>query len=318
MFRFAAFILAITTACAAQLADRTQSAPQTPRQALLEVLQSKDGSAIEKHLPEVTKKKIRELRAAGSGSGSPIMIHDIGFAGISRSSAEKMEVFEAGPVLARFENARTNEKMEITIENDDFRGNENDFELGVHVYKNGEEFLHWYNPRILLSMKQEAGVWRITELGASARIPLGDPLFLDAITKEWMKGQRSLDSAAAISSMRTVITAQMAYAASYPGVGFTCTLANLGSEGIRPGSRKQQPNELHAMLIDNALASGEKIGYRFILSGCGGPPATRFALTAVPATTLGGQRAYCSDESGIIRYSADGKAETCLASGKPL
>jgi hypothetical protein len=315
MLRLLALTLAISIPGAAQLVDRTQPAPQTPRQALLEVLQSKDGSAIEKHLPEVTKKKIRELRAV-SGSGSALMIHDIGFAGISRSSAEKMEVFEAGPVLARFENSRTNEKMEIIIENDDFRGNENDFELGLHIYKNGEEFMHWYSPRILLSMKQEGGIWRITELGASAKVPLGDPQFLDATTKEWMKGQRSLDSAAAISSMRTVISAQMAYAANYPGVGYTCTLANLGSEGIRPGSRKQQPNELHAMLIDDALASGQKASYRFTLSGCGGPPATRFVVTAVPDTTLGGQRAYCSDESSVLRYSSDGKAETCLTSGR--
>jgi hypothetical protein len=317
MFRFTALVLAVSTAAAAQLVDRSPAAPQTPRQALLEVLQSKDGSAIEKHLPEITKKKIRELRAV-SGSGSSMMIHDIGFAGISRSAAEKMQVFEAGPVLARFENARTNEKMEITIENDGYRGNENDFELGLHMYKNGEEFMHWYSPRLLLSMKQEGGVWRIIELGASAKVPLGDPEFLDAITKEWMKGQRSLDSAAAIASMRNLITAQIAYAASYPAVGFTCTLANLGSEGIRPGTRKQQPNELHAMLIEDALATGQKSNYRFTLSACGAAPATQFILTAVPETTLSGQRAYCSDESGVIRYSNDGKAETCVATGKPF
>lgn len=317
MLRLLTLMLATSIPTAAQLVDRTQPAPQTPRQALIEVLQSKDGSAIEKHLPEVTKKKIRELRGI-SGFGSSFMIHDIGFAGISRSSAEKMEVFEAGPVLARFENPGTNEKMEITIESDDFRGNDDDFELAMHIYKNGEEFMHWYSPRILLSMKQEGGIWRITELGASAKVPLGDPQFLDAITKEWLKGQRTADSAAAIASMRSVISAQMAYAASYPSVGFTCTLSNLGSEGIRPGSRKQQPNELHAMLIDDALAGGQKARYRFSLSSCAGPPATRFVLTAVPETSLAGQRAYCSDESGVIRYSIDGKAETCLASGRAL
>jgi hypothetical protein len=302
---------------AAQLIDRPQSPPQTPRQALLEVLQSKDGSAIEKHLPEATKKKLRELRLLG-GSGPAVMIHDSGFVGLSRTPGEKIEVFEAGPVLARLENARTNEKMEITIENDDFRSDENDFELAFHMYKSREEFTHWYSPRILLHMKREAGVWRFTEIGVSAKVPIGDPQFLDAITKDWMKGQRVSDSAAAIASMRAVIAAQMAYAANYPGVGFTCTLANLGSEGIRPGSRKQQPNELHAMLIDDALASGQKSGYRFSLSACGGPPATRFVLTAVPQTSLAGQRAYCSDESGVIRYSLDGKAETCVASGRAL
>ena len=36
-------------------------APQTPRQALNEVLTAKDGSALERHLPEITKKKIKEM-----------------------------------------------------------------------------------------------------------------------------------------------------------------------------------------------------------------------------------------------------------------
>lgn len=317
MFRFAALIVLASSPASAQLVDRTQATPQTPRQALIEILQSKDSAAIEKHLPEATKKKLRELRAL-SGAGSAFMIHDTGFAGLTRSSGQKMEVFEAGPILARLENARTNERIEITIESDDFRSNENNFELAFHMYKNGEELSQWYTPRILLSMKQEAGIWRITELGASAKVPIGDPEFLDAMTKDWMKGQRVSDSAAAIASMRAIIRAQMQYAASYPGVGFTCTLANLGSEGIRPGSRKQQPNELHAMLIDDELSGGRKAGYRFILSGCGVSPATRFVLTAVPEASLAGQRAYCSDESGVIRYSIDGKAESCLASGKQL
>ena len=318
MLRSAALLTLVSCTASAQLVDRTQPVAQTPRQALIEVLQSKDGGAIEKHLPEATKKKLRELRLLGGGAASGVMIHDTGFARITRSPAEKMEVFEAGPVLARIENARTNEKIEITIENDDFRSVENDFELAFHMYKNGEEFTHWYTPRILLRMKQEAGIWRFTEIGMSAKVPIGDPQFLDAITKDWLKGQRMSDSAAAVASVRTIITAQMAYAASYPAVGFTCSLANLGSEGIRPGSRKQQPNELHAMLIDDELASGQKSAYKFSLSGCTTPPATRFVITAVPQTSLAGQRAYCSDESGIIRYSLDGKAETCLAAGKAL
>src|SRR5262249_4028733 len=148
MIRFAAFILLLPGNSAAQLVDRTQAVQQTPRQALIEILQSKDAATIEKHLPEVTRKKLRELRIA-SGSGSAIMIHDTGFAGLARTPGEKVEVLEAGSILARFENARTNEKMEISIENEDFRGDQTDFEFAFHMYKNGEELVHWYTPRIL-------------------------------------------------------------------------------------------------------------------------------------------------------------------------
>jgi hypothetical protein len=72
------------------------------------------------------------------------------------------------------------------------------------------------------------------------------------------------------------------------------------------------------MLIESGLASGRKNGYIFTLSRCDGTPASKFRLTGVPADPSAGLRAFCSDESGVIRCAADGKAATCLSSGKPL
>jgi hypothetical protein len=76
--------------------------------------------------------------------------------------------------------------------------------------------------------------------------------------------------------------------------------------------------EHQAMLIDPRLASGKKNGYVFALSGCDGTPASRYSITAVPADPSSGTRAFCSDESAVIRVSADGKANSCLNLGKPL
>jgi len=39
---------------------------------------------------------------------------------------------------------------------------------------------------------------------------------------------------------------------------------------------------------------------------------------AVPKSTEGGQRAFCEDESGRIRYAEDGEAAGCLSAGEPL
>jgi hypothetical protein len=72
------------------------------------------------------------------------------------------------------------------------------------------------------------------------------------------------------------------------------------------------------MLIDPRLAGGKKNGYFFALSGCDGSPASRYSVTAVPADPTSATRAFCSDESAVIRFSADGKAESCLTMGKPL
>jgi hypothetical protein len=77
-------------------------------------------------------------------------------------------------------------------------------------------------------------------------------------------------------------------------------------------------SEHQAMLIDPRLAYGKKNGYVFALSGCDGSPAARYSVSAVPADPSSGTRAFCSDESGVIRSSADGKAESCLSAGKPL
>src|SRR4051794_13286349 len=127
MHGLAAMMVLLGAAASAQLVDRSQTVPQTPRQALLEVLQSKDSSAIEKHLPEITKKKLRqsggELQVGLGG-----MMPPGGFAGMF-ARGQRMEVFEAGTTLARIEDDRSKDKIEITVENEDFRSDEDDFEL---------------------------------------------------------------------------------------------------------------------------------------------------------------------------------------------
>src|SRR6059058_2255721 len=84
------------------------------------------------------------------------------------------------------------------------------------------------------------------------------------------------------------------------------------------GFGSSETSEHHAMLIDSGLATGKKAGYVFTLSGCAGSPASSFKVTAVPAEPAIGARSFCSDQSAVIRYAMDGKAATCLTSGKPL
>jgi type IV pilus assembly protein PilA len=114
-----------------------------------------------------------------------------------------------------------------------------------------------------------------------------------------------------VAAMRTILTAEVTYASTYPAVGFTCTLSSL--DGFGGG----EPNERQAMLISSGLASGKKYGFIFTLSGCSGSPATGFQLTAAPNGAYSGRKAFCADQSGVIRSSDDGNPATCLASGAP-
>jgi hypothetical protein len=179
-------------------------------------------------------------------------------------------------------------------------------------------------------MKTEAGIWKLNEIAVTIRVPLADPDFLKSIT-EGMKAtsqattqiqlsfpgspQSSTQSfgndPSIVAAVRNILNAEVTYATTYPSVGYTCTLSDL--DGFGGGER----NEHQAMLINSGLASGKKFGYVFTLSGCAGTPASGFRLTAAPSGNSYGRRAFCGDQTGVVRSSADGIAATCISNGTP-
>ncbi len=125
-----------------------------------------------------------------------------------------------------------------------------------------------------------------------------------------LRSRMSANEASAVGSLRTLNTAEITYNTTYPTVGFACTLGQMGGTGT--------PSSTAAGLIDANLASGTKSGYSFALSGCSGTPAVTYSSTAqptVPGTT--GQRYFCSDSSGVIKYDATSTAN-CLTNGNPI
>jgi type IV pilus assembly protein PilA len=129
-----------------------------------------------------------------------------------------------------------------------------------------------------------------------------------------VRSRMAANEASAVSAIRTISTGETTYAQTYPEIGYTCTLAELG-----PPPSGSPLSSAAAGIIDDVLASGQKAGYRFSLRGCTGTPKYTYTSTAVPVQVGGtGQRAFCSDASGVLRYSADGNAGTCIASGPVL
>jgi type IV pilus assembly protein PilA len=108
--------------------------------------------------------------------------------------------------------------------------------------------------------------------------------------------------ASAIASIKAINEAEMIYSSSHPDAGFTPDMAMLG--GTSQGGGEQT--------IDNALASGRKSGYSFTYTpGEKVNGAIRsYTITAVPDQVgTSGQRRFFSDESGEIKYNADGVAD---------
>jgi prepilin-type N-terminal cleavage/methylation domain-containing protein len=133
-----------------------------------------------------------------------------------------------------------------------------------------------------------------------------------------LRSRIAANESSAVGSIRTLNTAEVTYASTYPDQGFTCTIANLG-----PPSGTASATSSTAGLIDAVLASGVKSGYTFNLTGCTAAGSTTIVVTyqstGVPtAAGQTGQRAFCSDQSGVIKYDAGGTAATCLSGSSAL
>ena len=130
-----------------------------------------------------------------------------------------------------------------------------------------------------------------------------------------LKSRMAANESSAVGSVRTVNTAEVTYQSTYPSVGFTCTLGDLG-----PPPGMGNPTQNAAGLLDNQLASGTKSGYRVFLSGCGGnPPLTTYRVDAAPITIGStGKRAFCSDPSGLISFTQTGVPFTCILGGNTI
>jgi type IV pilus assembly protein PilA len=126
-----------------------------------------------------------------------------------------------------------------------------------------------------------------------------------------LRARLAANEASAVASLRTISTAETMYASTYPAVGYTCSLPDLG-----PPTGGGPADSTGAGILDNVLSGGQKAGYIFGLQDCAGTPKANYTSTAVPVTIGGtGTRAFCSATPGVINFASDGTVATCLATG---
>jgi type IV pilus assembly protein PilA len=120
-----------------------------------------------------------------------------------------------------------------------------------------------------------------------------------------LRSRMAANESSAVGSLRTINTAEVTFATTYPAQGFAPTIAALG--GAAPCTAA---TVAAACLIDDVLSTtAKKSGYSFTAVGVGALPMVTYTSTALP-TIIGqsGQRAFCSDQSGVIRYNGAGAA----------
>ena len=129
-----------------------------------------------------------------------------------------------------------------------------------------------------------------------------------------IRSRMAANESSAVSGIRAITTAENAYNAAYPTVGYTCSLNSLG-----PPPSGQLASSTGADILDPVISSGIKSGYTYAISNCIGTPNSNYQSTAVPVTVGGsGQRAFCSTASGIIQFAIDGIAADCVSGNAVL
>jgi type IV pilus assembly protein PilA len=128
-----------------------------------------------------------------------------------------------------------------------------------------------------------------------------------------LRARIAANESSAVSSIRTMNTAEVTYQSTYPQVGYAATLTALGPSA---STGCTTPASTNACLVDwlvaNATAAASaKSGYYF--SDASGTTVsgllTGYTLDGLPAAVnQTGVRGFCSNEDAVIRFTAVGSA----------
>jgi type IV pilus assembly protein PilA len=125
-----------------------------------------------------------------------------------------------------------------------------------------------------------------------------------------MRNKIQANETAAVETLRTLNGSVLLYWNSYGG--FPHALSDMG-----PAPGGAAASAASADLIDSVLASGVKSGYRFTYAGGPTDPGGNvlsYSVTATPVVAGStGQRSFFTDQSGTIRNTSNGTADSTSA-----
>jgi type IV pilus assembly protein PilA len=123
-----------------------------------------------------------------------------------------------------------------------------------------------------------------------------------------LRARIAANEASAVSSVRTINTAEISYQSAYPTVGYSATLTALGPAAAGACAA---PTSTNACLIDWAVsnatvATTPKSGYYFVNAMIGGQS---YIAGGSPATfNQSGVRNFCSIADGVVRFNNSGSS----------
>jgi len=299
------YTLLISLASSPLTAQNQPAPPQSARQALIEMFVGKGENDFARHLPDAARKALIHKDESPESS---IVLRISAIGRTMAAQGRQMQTFDTGPNILVSEQPDQHERIEVAVEHDSLMGEQDEIELSVHYYRDGQEQGLPVIPRLIFTFTQEKDVWRLAELTVAGHIPLTDPDYLKILRKQ----QDEANEQMAQMRMNMIVAGQKAYSAAHPESGYVCALSSL----TPPKTDSTSPEA--GTPFDPGQGSEEWNGYRFTLTGCGGAPSSKYRLAAVPIDSESQGKTFCADESGKIKFVTGGKPSTCFSSGQDV
>ncbi|GAC1684784.1 MAG: hypothetical protein PVS2B2_23770 [Candidatus Acidiferrum sp.] len=147
----------------------------------------------------------------------------------------------------------------------------------------------------------------IREASKGGAFDMGAALIVAAIAiPNLLRSKIAANEASAVGMMRTVNTAEVEYAATYPQRGFAPDMSTLGPNAREPGAESAD----HASLIDDTLGNESctamswctKSGYRFrVTANCKQQLCGEYVAIGTPVDSNTGGKSFCTTSDGVIR-----------------
>jgi type IV pilus assembly protein PilA len=148
----------------------------------------------------------------------------------------------------------------------------------------------------------------IKEASTTAGADTGVALVMAAIAiPNLLRAKIAANEASAAATIRTINTAEIIYASTYPKKGFAADLAALGPDP-RGASfvSARHASVISADLGNTSCVSGAwctKSGFQFTLKAvCGQSTCRDFVVVGTPVSSSTGLRSFCSTSDGIVRF----------------
>jgi len=140
-----------------------------------------------------------------------------------------------------------------------------------------------------------------------------------------LRARIAANESSAVSSIRTVNTAEVTYQTAYPTIGYSPDLVTLGPGGGVYTCPAGGPKSTAACLIDGVLsnngnpAGAGKSGYNFAALGAAGAVGPLLVTYQVGTAPLNfnqtGVRRFCSAEDGVIHFDPNTGGSVAVDTG---